>query len=266
MSNCWSSPLRPPPAQGRCSERASSLGVLLARHDIEFANWSPRLFLFSEPVRTGPDGTLAIRAVGHDGAVILKLARGRFPVGGFYTLVCRPCPCPATSLLRSRECCGRGPWRSPAPGCRTLGQPEPGYHNRVDPEFSSARLYSGENRLKCLTFTDTSKPSAVACTAVALRRAIRTADRSGPTQGLGLGPARGRAEEVWPRRLPAWAREPGREPGARGLRTVPLGQRPYAGGRTKKAIRKLASVSYGDVEGDPQTAQRKPQQEGRRPS
>ena len=56
---------------GPLLERATSLGVLLARHDVEYENWSPRLFLFSEPVRTGPVGTLAIRAVGHDGAVIL---------------------------------------------------------------------------------------------------------------------------------------------------------------------------------------------------
>lgn len=61
-------------------ERAASLGVLLARHDVEYENWSPRLFLFSEPVRTGPAGTVAIRAVGHDGVVILAgagtVARG----------------------------------------------------------------------------------------------------------------------------------------------------------------------------------------------
>jgi hypothetical protein len=57
--------------QSALLDRAASLGVLLARHAVEHENWSPRLFLFSEPVRTGPAGTVAIRAVGHDGVVIL---------------------------------------------------------------------------------------------------------------------------------------------------------------------------------------------------
>lgn len=56
----------------RLSERATPLGALLTKHDVEVENWSPSVFLFSQPAIGKTDATLEIIGLGYDGAIVLN--------------------------------------------------------------------------------------------------------------------------------------------------------------------------------------------------